>query len=278
MNTRKTTGALAILLLVFSAAYLYLNPGLRNAGIPTEGAFSPEQGSQLLRRIRKSCDVRDISDFIAKQRASVVEHPTDPAHIRLLAEALLERCAARIINKGFAPGTMLFDGETPKDILSDVEEALSLVSAARGLGDETSENWRIEASLLVYKIVDVGSVLVTARPVALALDKAFELGKDNPRVHFTLGCRKLLAPRYLGQDLEKAIGHLEFAAEGIPLDERPLIYASLAALLLDDRPRSIELLERAVGRTPANDFAVEVLRRLNADENEPFARNVSPRY
>lgn len=278
MNVRKTAGVVTILLLGAWAGYLYLNPGLREAKIPTKVVFDAKKESQLLRQIRKSCDVRDISDFIAKQRQSVARYPTDPEHLRLLAEALLERCATRIINKGFAPGTMLFDGETPKDILSDIEEALGLVSKARELGDETSENWRIEASLLPYKIVSLPSAIMLARPITQALDKALELGKDNPHIHFALGCRKLLAPRYLGQDLEKAIEHLEFAAAGLPLDERPLIYAALATLLLGDRPRSTELLELAAKRTPANDFPAEVIQRLKAGENDPFARDVIPRH
>lgn len=89
-----------------------------------------------------------------------------------------------------------------------------------------------------------------------------------------MGCRVLFAPPLLGHDARRGRDHLRAGAAGLPFDERPLIFAAWAYHLLDEPEEARRLLTEAIARTPANPFAPEALRRLEAGEEDPF-RQVS---
>jgi len=259
-----------------AAAYLlisYLAPSIASLGVPKTGSYAPEARAALLDRTRQSCQVAHVSNFIEEQRQLVDSHPQNPAQKRVLAYALLERVTMRGLWKGMKPGALLYT-DPPEDIVRDVEEALELVRAARTMGDETSENYRLESSLLPFKATNWGAALLLLRTMTNALKKAMELDPSNPKAQLVIGGRKLYSPSYLGQDLEKAIEHLEFAGKALPLDERPLIFASHAYYLLGRRDKAIELLEKAIARTPSNYYATTARERIRAGEDKPFERDM----
>ena len=107
-----------------------------------------------------------------------------------------------------------------------------------------------------------------------AIEQARALKPDHPRVLVALGCEKLFAPRFLGHDPEGAKGMFLSASEALPEDERPLVFAAMAAHLLRQHEEAIQLLERAAARNPDNRYAAAVLTRLRAAEPDPFGRDV----
>ena len=250
------------------------------APLPTATEVSPPAARpgdrhQLLQAARHSCSLEAVDEFLAGQRQLVQQHPDDAAALHLLAEALLERVQVRNMPRGLAVGEALY-AQLPPDIARDLGEGLRSVRRARELGDDSSENYRIEAGLLGNEITGIGSALRLGTAMRAALQQASERDRNNPRLHINLGLQKLLAPKLLGQDPEQALQHLEFAARSLPDDERPALFAAMAAWLLHQRDHALQWLDTAVQRNPHNLFARAVLDRVRRGEPEPFARDVSP--
>lgn len=266
--------------LVAGTAYAWLRRGDRPmppippaqpAGTaPTEPA---EPRAAALHRARRSCDTTALDAFVAEQSRLVEAAPTDAVALRVLAEALLERVQLRNQRRGMVPGQPLYDA-VPADVQSDVDRGLELLDRARRAGDDSADCWRLEASLLGNRIVGFTSALQWNGRIEAAIETAYERDSHHPALHVVLGLRKLLAPVLFGQDPAKALEHLEFAAAAMPDDERPDVFAAMAAFLLKKRQQAIALLERAVAKNPKNVFATAVLERVRRGEDEPFGRDV----
>lgn len=223
---------------------------------------------------RRSCDPEQLDRFVAEQRAQVARSPHDALARRLCAEALLERVLLRNQLRGMVVGEPVH-AELPAETAADIDEALALLAAARSAGDDSSDNWRLEAALLGNRITGLASALQWNGRIEAALEEAAARDAHNPALHVALGLRRLLAPRWLGHDPEQALRHLEFAAGAMPDDERPDVFAAMAAYLLRKRQQAIAKLEQAVARNPNNRFAHVVLQRLRRGEPEPFERDVA---
>lgn len=270
---------LLVLCLAALAATLWLR--LRPMSMPlptateaTEPATAADAGHQALLAARRTCEPEVLDRFVEQQRRTVQQHADDAAAVHLLAESLLERVLLRNLRRGMNVGEPLYS-ELPADTARDLDEGLQLIRRARALGDETSENYRLEASLLGNQITGIGAALQLTAPIQEALQKALELDRNNPHLHVTLGLRQLLAPRFLGQDPSGALDHLEFAARSLPDDERPGVFAAMAAYLLKQREKALMWLDRATSINPKNVFARVVLQRLRRGEDTPFARDVT---
>jgi hypothetical protein len=242
-----------------------------SAPIPSVPGARVEARSAELARVRAACDLEALDAFVEEQRT--LARAGQPQAWRVLAEALLERIATRVMRKGMKVGSAVFDA-VPPAIAADIDEGLRCLDAARRGGDDSSETWRIEAGLLCYRITGWAAALQLDGRIAAAIDRAVELDPMNPRMHVALGCRKLFAPPLLGQDLDKASEHLLWAANALPDDERPLVFAAMAAWLAGRITECRELLSRAADRNPRNVYAIEVARRLAAGEDDPFGRDV----
>jgi tetratricopeptide (TPR) repeat protein len=271
------------LLLVFTLAALATTVWLRlrplDLPLPTaeearEVGRDGDARHQALHTARRSCRVEALDQFLSEQRRLVQQSPTDAGAVHVLAEALLERVLLRNLRRGMAVGEALY-AELPPATASDLDEGLRLIRRARQLGDESSENYRLEASMLGNQITGLGAALQLTAPIQAALAKASELDRNNPHLHVTIGLRQLLAPRFLGQDPGGALEHLEFAARSLPDDERPGVFAAMAAHLLRQREKALMWLDSAVQKNPENVFARVVLQRLRRGEDAPFARDVT---
>jgi tetratricopeptide (TPR) repeat protein len=230
---------------------------------------------QALATARRSCSLAELDRFVATQRLAVDRAPTDAGMRRLLAKGLLERLLLRTQTRGMVVGEPVY-AELPAPVRKDCDEALALLARARELGDDSAENWRLEASVLSHRLTGLGSALQWNGRIQEALANAGKRDGADPALHLSLGLRKLFAPnRLLGHDPEHALEHLEFAAGAMLDDERPGVFAAMAAWLLRRRAKAIEWLERATANNPNNVFARVVLARLRRDEPEPFARDVT---
>ncbi len=157
---------------------------------------------------------------------------------------------------------------------ADIEEGLQLVRAARAAGDDSSESYRIEAGLLSSQLTGLGAVLANRSAIQEALDAALQRDPQNPRAHVALGCRKLLVPAWLGQDIDGALEHFEQAAGALVNDERPQVLAAFAHYLGGRLDRCRDWLRRAAARNPQNRFVQAVLVRLDRGDSEPFERDL----
>jgi tetratricopeptide (TPR) repeat protein len=238
---------------------------------PAKAVGEPRR--QALLDARHTCAPAELDKFIAEQQALVQKEPANATQARILAEALLERVQLRNMRRGMEPGAPLYD-EVPAVVEADLQSGLELVNKARALGEQCADLFRIEASLLSNKITGIGSAMQWNGRIQKALGEAAKLDESLPSLHVALGLRKLLAPPLLGQDTEAALKHFEFAAEQLPADERPRVFAGMAAFLLKKREQAIAWLQRAVTANPNNVFACAVLKRLVAGEADPFARDV----
>lgn len=242
-------------------------------GQPAANRPTVDQRRAALLATRQACDLAAMDAFIAQQREALAADTADAAAARLLAEALLERVLLRNMLRGMSVGTPLHS-ELPAATAADLTEAERLIARARELGDRSVHLLRIEAGVLSNQIVGLGSALRLNSRIEAALRAAAELDPRDPALHVALGVRKLLAPRLLGHDPDGALEHFEYAAEAMPGDERPRVFAAMACWLQRKRERAIQWLEHAVAVNANNVFARAVLRRLQAGEAEPFARDV----
>lgn len=246
---------------------------------PDQHPVHPGMAAQLaprsieLARARIAAEPSELDRFLDRQRALVAAAPTDAVQWRVLAETLLERISRAANHCGMKVGQPMFDA-LPDHVKSDVDEGLAAVLEARRLGDEDPDNARIESALLATQIVHWTSALRLDGQVRRALDAAFARDKNHARAHVALGLRKLLAPRMLGHDPEQALVHLSAAAEVLTLDERPCVMAAMACHLLERHEECVRWLSLAVSRNPNNRYAVEVLRRVRAGEDDAFGRPV----
>lgn len=267
---RLLAALVAALVPATAAAFWLSDPEWAIQGVDAEEV---EDRSRALALARKSCRLEDLDAFVAQQRERAEAAVDDPVEWFVLGEAYHERAVMRDHRSGLKPGRQLHD-ELPPALARDIELGHAALDRSLELGYETSESWRLKTALLCAEITGLKSVLRIQAEATAALDRAYELDPKAPRVHMTIGCRKLFAPRMLGQDVEKALEHLLLAVEGCPLDERPCIFAALASHLSGDDARALELLDEARTRTPANAYAKEVRRRLAAGEEDPFERDV----
>lgn len=235
-----------------------------------------EGRAALVSGLRRQCDPAPFDAFLAEQRQLVASEQGDARaqSLMVLATACVERIALANSNRGLRVGEPMYDA-VPDDIAGWVEEGTAALAQARELGLDTSESYRLESALLSSQIVGIGSAFNLSGKVAAALDRAEELDSRNPHIQVARGLRALLAPRILGHDPERALRHFEKAIEGLPLDERPRVFAAMAAWLLEDEARAMSLVEEAVSMTPANLYARAVRQRMADGDAQPFAADVS---
>lgn len=285
------TACVACSCLVGASTYLALRVGVdvavpqvsapAVAAAPTKGAEEPHAEGPDAARARIEAARRDsptaLDGLIAEQRGAALSAPGDAAPMRILAEALLERIGLVNRPRGLRVGEPLYD-ELPPAIARDVDEGLDLLQRARKAGDDSAENWRLEASLLANRVTSLGSALQWNGRIERALAHAAARDPDDPALHVTLGLRKLLAPRFLGHDPAGALEHFAYAAHAPQLrtDERPRVFAAMAAFLLARRQAAMDWLEQAVAINPDNAFARTVLARVRRGEDDPFGRDVAP--
>lgn len=245
--------------------------------VPTTPGAAPQVNAgpaTALVAARRSCKPEALDPVIAElTRAAEAAAADAAAPWHLLADAHLERALARSHRRGLRVGEPTWS-ELPVTIADDVRLGLEAAAKAKQRGDETADLLRIEAALLSQRITGVTSALQWNGRIHAALQRAGELGKDDPRVHVAIGLRQLLAPKWFGHDAEKALEHFEFAARSLADDERPSVFAAMACHLQKKRQQAIDWLERAVATNPANLFARVVLKRLRAGEDEPFGREL----
>ncbi len=252
------------------------DPAVAEVEVPGKvGAAAPR--SDLANRIdqgRRSCQVAAMDAVITELQHRTSKSPDDAEGWHLLASAALSRLQTRTALRGIAVGTPLYD-TLPSEVVADIDLGLAAVDKARALGDDSGDLYRLEAGLLGQRITGLGSALQWNGRIQQALAKAVELIPEHPKLHLALGLRKLLAPRFLGHDPAGALEHLQFAAEAMPEDERPALFAAMALHLQDKRQQAITWLEQAVSRNPDNPFARAVLERVRRDEQDPFGRDLT---
>lgn len=224
---------------------------------------------------RRTGTVEALDELIRRRQAVTQQDPGRGEAWCQLAEAHLERALQRNQLLGMTVGKPMHT-TLPVALAQDLDAGLAAIAAARRSGIDTAESYRIEAGLLCNKITGFTAALQLNGQVQKALTTAFGKAPDSAPLHVALGLRKLLAPKLLGHDPEKALEHFEFAATAMPEDERPGVFAAMAAFLTRRRQKAIEWLELAVTRNPANTFARVVLQRLRRDEPDPFGRDVTP--
>lgn len=246
--------------------------------VPTEAAQTPKAErsgrTQQLHVARHSCEAPQIEAFLKEQRQLLTQSPPDPEDQRVCAEALLERVILRNLLRGMGVGRPIYD-KVPADSAADLEEGLELVIAAREAGDTSSENYRVAAALMSNQIVDWKSALKWNGKIQEAFKSAAEVDPNNPALQMALGMRKLLAPRMFGHDARGSLEHFDYAAKGMPRDERPMLFAAMANIILDEPDQALTRLEQAVEINPNNLFARAVLRRVRREEADPFGRDVT---
>ncbi len=228
--------------------------------------------SAVLATARRSYRIEDLDNFIAAQQTILSADPQDADGWRVLAEAYLERLFTRSADRGMRIGTPTYS-ELPATHRADIKAGLEAVEQAKRLAPDTGDTFRIEACLLAQQITGPLSAWQLNNKATAAISQATQLDPTNPRVHVAIGCRKLFAPKLLGQDPVAAQRLLLGAAAVLPLDERPLCFAALCAFLTGEPTKAEHLLEMTIERNPNNRFAREVLRRIRAGEAEPFARD-----
>lgn len=229
----------------------------------------------VLREVRRLCRRPPLDAFIAEQRRLVEAADTAEERgrrLHVLAEAHLERIYVRTARLGMRPGEPLFR-RVPEPIERDIEAGLSALAEARALGVEEADGYRVEGSLLANRITGMGSAMDLKSAITDAYKRSLELDAENPRLHVALGCRKLFAPKLLGRDLDKALEHLTYACRRLPRDERPRIFAALAAYLDGDEAEALRWAREGLAVNNRNIFVIAVLERLLAGDADPFGRD-----
>lgn len=238
---------------------------------PEQAADASTSRSTRLAEARRAGTVEALSAFIAAQRTLIEERPNDATLWRVLAEAYLERSQQRVSHKGMSVSRPMYD-EVPPAVRQDLDLGDAALAKARELGDATSESYRIEAALISGRITGLVTVMRLRSSITHAISTALELDPTNPRALVSAACQKLFNP--FSSEVDQARADFLRAAKALPLDERPLVFASLAAFLSDDLEGAIEHCREAAERTPGSAYANEVLRRLEAGEDDPFGRDL----
>lgn len=244
---------------------------------PGEAATSKAANDPLaadLDRARRTCTPTALDAVIAALQTATIERAEDRHGWHLLAEACLERALLRSHLRGMTVGTPTWP-DLPAEVTADLDRGIAAIARARELGDDSADLFRIEAGLLGQRITGLGTALQWNGKIKDALQAASQRAANDPRLHTSLGLRKLLAPKLLGHDPQQALEHFEFAAKALHDDERPAVFAAMASYLQRKRQQAIGWLEQATARNPANTFARVVLRRLRAGEEQPFERDVT---
>lgn len=269
MNRRRLALAAAALVVVPIGWWWFAG---RRLPVPPNLEAGVDRGDAELARLRLTGRFELFDEHLERLRRADPDVPR-PTALRRIAETLLERVQLRSQQKGLRVGAPVWDVPPPA-VGADVTAGLASLRAARELGDQHSESFRIEAGLLAQQIDGLVSALRLNGQVDAALQKAVELDPHNARAQVALGCRALFAPRFLGHDPRAALTYLSRAAEALQLDERPLVFAAFAHHLLGEAERAQRSLEQAIGRNPNNAYAREVLRRLRAGEAGAFERDL----
>lgn len=279
-----TAVLLLCLVLLLATVWLRLQPG-RDFAVPAAPAAHgavDDPRREALDAARRQGDAAALDALLAERRRQLDRPPADaPAGapvdagaMRLYAEALLERVLLRGRQRGMDVGAAAY-AQLPPAVAADLDAAQHWLRRARELGDDSADNWRLEAAVLGNRITGLAEALQWNGAIEADLAKAFAKDPDDPRLHVALGLRRLLAPRLLGHDPASALEHFQFAAPALPGDERPRVFAAMAAWLLRKRQQAIQWLEQASAQNPANEYAAVVLQRLRRDEPMPFARDVT---
>lgn len=242
---------------------------------PVDGAVGkgPTGRSAVLAMVRRDPSGAALDAFVAEQEELSRREPPDGAQLRVLAEARLECLLSRDSLRGMRIGSPTHD-ELPQRHRDDIDAGLRELERAAELGDDSSDLHRIRAGLLSAQIVSQWSALRLRGEIQAALDKARERDPGNPRVLVALACERLFTPGWLGGDPRAALELLLRAAPALEIDERPLVFAAMAAELCGERDRARELLDHALARNPDNRYARTVRARLERGEDDAFSRDV----
>lgn len=193
-----------------------------------------------------------------------------PEDLHALAEALLERSLLRDIRKGMAVGRPTH-AELPAELAADVDAGVHAAEQAIAAGDDSAEVHRILSALLSRRVTGIASALKLRGRIEAELRLAEERDPDHPKVLIARGCGQLFAPnRLFGHDPAAAEAKFLRAAEGLPTDERPWMFASMCAWLLGDAERALSHIDAAAARNPAHPYVREVARRLREGTDDPF--------
>ena len=201
--------------------------------------------------------------------------PRDAAAWRELAAALLQAVRQRSSLLGVQAGRPLYD-TLPHEVETDLDAAETALDRARELGDDTVDLHRLTAEIASQRITGLSTALKWNGRIEREIELAGERDPEDPLLQLVIGLRKLLAPPFFGQDVERALEHFRYVAQARPQDERPAIFAAMASHLRKQRLEAIAWLEQAVARNPDHVFARVVLGRLRRGENDPFGRDVTP--
>jgi hypothetical protein len=229
--------------------------------------------SRTLAQTRLKMDARELERFIAEQSARAGQS-SDPAEWRVLGEAHLERVLLESSRLGMAVGKPTF-ADTPEVVTANLDAGEAAIAKARAGGDRHSEVARIEAGLKANRMTGVMSAMRIGREVEKLVEEAATRGSGNPHVAVLRGCRLAFTPKWLGGDPTRALPLFERAADQLTHDERPLVFAAFTAHVLGNAEAALRHLRAAVARNPANAYAREVVRRLEAGEDRAFERDLA---
>ncbi|MCR9246152.1 MAG: hypothetical protein NXI31_14070 [bacterium] len=242
------------------------------AEIAPSGASDPL--ATAVTKARRSHSANTAGKIVEQLQRHLKDRPEDRDGWRHLAAALLQKVVQRGHLLGMRPGRPVYS-ELPAEIAADLDAAQSALAKAGQLGDDSAEHHRLAAEIMSQRITGLSTALEWNGKIEAAITAAGERNADDPQLHLVLGVRKLMAPRFFGQDIAAALEHFHYVASARPDDERPAIFAAMAFYLTKKRLAAIEWLEKAVARNPHNLFAKVVLKRLRRGEKDPFGRNVT---
>ncbi len=232
---------------------------------------SPGSAALMAARLPMQRDL--LEAFVKAQAERCTAAGATAEDWRVLSEAHLECVLQMTSVKGMAVARPAF-AKPPTAMLQHLDAGEQAITRARALGDRHSETARIEAGLKSNRIVGVASALRLGGEIDRLIAEAAERDQGNPHVAVAQGCRLVFAPKFLGGDPRAALALFERAAEAMPDDERPMIFAAFAADILGDAALARRHLEAAAQRNPANRYAREVAARLARGEADAFGRDV----
>lgn len=231
--------------------------------------------SAVLAVARRTTQENALDAFVREQAERCAKADASAEDWRILGEAHLECVLQMTSVKGMAVARPSFP-KPPATLLAHLDAGERAIERARALGDQHSETARIEAGLKSNRIVGIASALRLGSEVDRLIGEAAERDQGNPHVAVARGCRLVFAPRFLGGDPQAALMLFEQAAEAMPDDERPLVFAAFAAHVVGDAGLARKHIHAAARRNPANRYAAEVSGRLERGEADPFGRDVTP--